>query len=226
MFSELSSESRLHFREECGRDATRVWLLVAGGDHHLLQLAYNLDSTEPFIQDQFYHKAARTVKPLPGPPNGRVGSGFVSWNSHAIMKDNRGRRDYFFTELVSEMGGSDVSVIEPPFCILPVEDGDIGTGAIGDAGVIIEEKVINNIPYAYAIPMLTGWDIGYAVGDQHVKEIGVSLDEFQWQLNDPQRVLRYKVSSVVRDRDDSPANFFRHRVTILGLRPLDGVKLK
>jgi hypothetical protein len=32
--------------------------------------------------------------------------------------------------------------------------------------------------------------------------------------------LRYTVSSIVRDKDSFPDNYFRHKVTILGLKPI------
>jgi len=195
-----------------------------GGDHHLLQLGYNLESSEVFIQHQDYYKALNLkVNPLPTPPTARAGSGFVSWNSYAIMKDDEGRRRYFFAELVSGMGGSDVSIIQPAFSIQPSKATGV---SIGQAGVKTKEVVIDNIPYKYAIPILTGWDIGYLGSDQHVKQIGIWIDDIKWTLNDPTRTLRYKVSSVVRDNDTDPANYFRHKVTILGLGPATGAQTK
>jgi len=86
--------------------------------------------------------------------------------------------------------------------------------------------VIDNIPYKYAIPMLTGWDIGSLGSDEHVKQIGIWIDEIKWMPGDPTGTLRYKVSSVVRDNDTVPANYFRHKVTILGLGPATGAKIK
>jgi hypothetical protein len=139
------------------------------------------------------------------------------------MKDDEGRRRYFFAELVSGMGGSDVSIIQPAFSIQPSKATGV---SIGQAGVKTKEVVIDNIPYKYAIPMLTGWDIGYVGSDQHVKQIGIWIDDIKWTLNDPTRTLRYKVSSVVRDNDTDPANYFRHKVTILGLGPATGAQTK
>jgi len=89
-----------------------------------------------------------------------------------------------------------------------------------------EEVVVDNIPYKYAIPMLTGWDIGYEGTDQHVKQIGIWIDEIKWTPGDPTRTLRYKVSSMVRDNDSDPPNYFRHKVTILGLGPATGAQIK
>jgi hypothetical protein len=199
----------------------------SSGDHHLLQLGYNLESSEAFIQHQDYYKALnRKVNPLPTPPTARAGSGFVSWNSYAIMKDDEyrsNRRAYGFAELVSGMGGSDVSIIQPAFSIQPSIVANIVPQG---SGVIAEEVVIDNIPYKYAIPMLTGWDIGYEGSDQHVKQIGIWLDGIKWTPGDPTGTLRYKVSSVVRDNDTDPANYFRHKVTILGLGPATGAQIK
>lgn len=193
-------------------------------DHHLLQLAYNLESSgQPFIEDRDYQKATKTLHPLSAPPDGRVGDGFVSWNSCSILKDDSGRRDVGFGEMVSAMGGSDVGVIEPPFFILPrAQPGGASLGLPGGSFVKTQEVLVDNVPYAYAVPMLTGWDIGYDPihGDQHVKHIGIWLDGFQWPLNDPQRALRYTVSSIVQDKDNQPANYFHAKVTILGLRHL------
>ena len=202
----------------------------SSGDHHLLQLGYNLESSGGFIQSQgigddlpYYKALNRKMNPLPTPPTARAGSGFVSWNSYAIMKDDEGRRSYSFAELVSGMGGSDVNIIQPAFSIQPRGTSNIVPQG---SGVITEEVVVDNIPYKYAIPMLTGWDIGYEGSDQHVKQIGIWIDEIKWTPNDPTRTLRYKVSSVVRDNDTDPANYFRHKVTILGLGPATGAQIK
>lgn len=37
--------------------------------------------------------------------------------------------------------------------------------------------VVGNIPYEYAVPKLTGWNVGYTASDQHVKEIGIWIEE-------------------------------------------------
>lgn len=184
-----------------------IWSEV---DHHLLQVAYNLEHSERFIQSWPYKKARGELNPLPTPPTGRVDTGAVSWGTNAILKDNDTRRDYEFGELVSAMGGSDVGVIQPPFAILP----RVGEG--GHAVVQLDKKevVIDNIPYAYAIPMLTGWDLNYPDDNHHVREIGIWLDDLHYAAG----VLSYKVSAVLHD-DSGHGHFSSHKVTILGLRP-------
>jgi hypothetical protein len=119
------------------------------------------------------------------------------------------------------MGGTDVSTIQPPFFILP---NNSVSGGFGGAGLKTQDVVIDSIPFDYAIPMLTGWDIGYTTSDQHVKEIGIWLDNLHYTkaTNDPAGTLQYRVSSVLHDDDTFPNNYFRHKVTILGLRPASG----
>jgi hypothetical protein len=203
-----------------------------GGDHHLLQLGYNLDHSEIFAEkDKIYNNNkdhVRTVgdlftgisAPLPSAAS-LVDSGFMSWNTYAILKDDSDRRDYVFTEAVSGLFGLDVHPIQPPFSILPIESA---SGGFDGAGVKSKDIVIDMIPYEYAIPMLTGWEVGYTVSDQHVKEIGIWIDEIHYRdQNDPPGRLRYKVSSVLHDDDTYPDNYFRHKVTILGLGPKSGV---
>ena len=203
-----------------------------GGDHHLLQLGYNLDHSEGFAEkDKIYSNNkdhVRTVGDIltgiPAPllsSASLVGSGFMSWNTYAILKDDSDRRDYVFTEAASGMFGLDVHPIQPPFSILPVESA---SGGFDGAGIKSKDIVIDNIPYEYAVPMLTGWDVGYTVSDQHVKEIGIWIDEISYrEPNDPPGRLRYKVSSVLHDDDTFPDNYFHHKITILGLGTKGGV---
>ena len=40
-------------------------------------------------------------------------------------------------------------------------------------GVVTQESVIENLPFEYAIPMLTGWELVLGCDDEHVKEIGI-----------------------------------------------------
>src|SRR5262249_50090353 len=93
-----------------------------GGDHHLLQLAYNLDHSEIFVeQGKVYNtpnppvRTVGDILPLPPAPlpsaASRVDDGFVSWKTYAILKDNDDSRYYAFGELVSVAGGNDVGVV-------------------------------------------------------------------------------------------------------------------
>lgn len=196
-----------------------------GDDHHLLQTGYNLDHSEIFMEKRkkYYKGLGDTTRDLPSqvdsvPPD----PSYVSWETYAIFKDNDTRRDYQFGEMVSGLGGNDVGVIQPPFPILPKEDmGFVGACSGGPSGVQTQEFVIENVPYEYAIPMLTGWELGYGCGgDKHVKEIGVWIDEIHYDKNPgtPVGTLRYKLSSILHD--DSDYGYNRHKVAVLGLKPV------
>ena len=204
------------------------WTKGGGGggtDHHLLQLAYNLESAAPFVRNQNYHKASGMLNPLVDAAADIVHGEFVSWKTSAIIKDNSLRRDYSFVEFVSAMGGPDVEVLQPEFVVVPREDVDaniVGGGTTG--GLKTADIVMSNLPYTYAVPMLTGWEIGYTPpgeGDQHVKEFGVHIDRIRYERppGSATGTLRYTVSSVLGDKDAFPENYFRHKVTILGLKP-------
>ena len=191
-----------------------------GDDHHLLQLAYNLESVAPFVRDQNYHKGSAMLNPLAEAATGVVNGEFVSWKTSVIIKDNSRRHDYAFAEFVSAMGGPDVEILQPEFAVLPREDVDaniVGGGPL--AGLKTADVVVSKLPYTYAVPILTGWDIGYTPpgeGNQHVKEFGVFIDQIKYASG----TLSYTVSSILRDKDDFPENYFRHKATILGLKPI------
>src|SRR5262249_46174576 len=126
----------------------RGFLIGWDSDHHLLQLAYNLDHSETFIAAQRYYKGDGFSTPiLSGGIQARVESGFVSWNSDAILKDNDSRRAYQFGELASGLGGRDVGVVQPPFAVLPYD----GAGAfLGNGGIQHERIAIDRVPFRYA----------------------------------------------------------------------------
>ena len=190
-------------------------------DRHLLQVAYNLDHSETFVEHgRQYRKAGfkRIEAPLPSPVS-RVDSGYVSWETHTVFKDNDRRRDYIFGETVSALTGGDVGIIQPPFSILPTEDG--GGLQTAQGGILTKDFVIENIPFEFAVPMLTGWDLRYELDDEHITEIGIWIEDWSYEkpFGAPAGTLRYKLSSVMRDKNSKPGHAFRHKVTMLGLRP-------
>ena len=197
-------------------------------DHNLFQLAYNMDHSEVMADSRKYNKLGQQIMaPLPNPPTSHVDSGFVSWSPYAIFEDNDTRRDYTFAELVSGLGGNDVGLIQPPFSILPTAaDAGIfsGCGEVGGQPTVTEHHVIENIPYQFAIPMLTGWDVQYLCSDEHVKDVGVWIDD--WSYQPPSGAsggtLQYTLSSILADNDSTRTHIVSDRVTVLGLRAATG----
>jgi hypothetical protein len=182
-----------------------------------------MDHSEIFVENATkYKKAGTVVAPVPPPPplppnSSRVGSGFASWETSAIFKDEDTRRRYAFGELVSGLGGNDVGVIQPPFSILP-KKVQSGCGSVTGKGFKTEAFEIDNIPYEYAVPMLTGWELAYLCSDENVLEAGIRIDK--WDYDRSIGKLRYTLSSFLRDDDSSPDFFNSHKVTVLGIKPV------
>jgi hypothetical protein len=125
--------------------------------------------------------------------------------------------------MVSGMAGSDVGIIQPPFSVLP-QESSWGCAYIGSAAVTEEKFDIENVPYQFAIPMLTGWNLQYDCNDEHVKEIGMWISD--WSYDPPATgaggTLHYSLFSILRDNDNEPPYMHDHKVTVLGLRPIAG----
>jgi len=188
-------------------------------DHKILQIAYNLDHSERFIKNENYRKLGEIFNPSL-PDSAMVDSGFVSWESHVIFKDNNARRDFEFGEIVSGLSGADLSVIDPPYSILPSEDD---CGSFEYPGLHpTDEIVIKNIPFQYAVPMLTGWELGYSCDDENIKKAGIRIENWSY-IKDPVNgtgTLRYKLSSDFSDKNTDNQTFRSHNVTIIGIKPL------
>jgi hypothetical protein len=204
-----------------------VW---SSEDHHVRQAAYNLDHSEIYAdrQTRYNKQSALVPAPLPDAAS-HADSGFVSWGPYAIFKDNDTRRDYFFAELVSAMAGADVGVIQPPYAVLPADDGSSifsGCGSNNSNGVVSQDFVVEDVPFQFAAPMLTGWDLQYLCDDHHVRDVGIWIDHWTYQPPGPGAAggtLRYTLSSILRD-DDNNGFAANGKVTILGLRPISGGK--
>jgi hypothetical protein len=193
--------------------------------HHLLQVAYNLDHSETFVEQGKQYKKGFQKLTIPSTTlASHADSGFVSWDSYVVFKDNDKRRGYGFGEMTSALGGADVGVIQPPYSILPKEDTGPTTTCVssGQPDILTQEFTVENIPFECAIPMLTGWELKYGCDDEHVTEMGVWIDEWSYQLGPQGGTLRYKVSSVLRDKDSQPEHIRSQKVAILGLGHLMG----
>jgi hypothetical protein len=191
-------------------------------NNNLLQLAYNLTHRELFVYPKGYG-----ALPNPNVPESQVDASIISWETHGIFKDNRLARIYRFMEVFSVLSGDDVRVTQPPFTILPIEDqSGVFSGCISTtgSGVVNEKHEIANIPYDYAIPMLTGWNLSFECDDQHVSGIGAWLSDFSYEKPPASTAgrLRYTVSSILHDRDNDPGFSLGHKVDILGLRLTPG----
>lgn len=191
-------------------------------DHHLKQISYNRGHSEIFVQNKkTYRKSTGIVTPSFSGDASQVGTGYASWETSVIFKDDDTRRRYGFGEMVSGLAGTDLGIIEPPFSVLPLSGAD---GANASGGVRTAKFTITNIPYNYAIPVLSGWDLGYLTSDNHVKEGGVWIDNIHYDKNPTALTgtLTYELSAVLRDNDNWPDFFIGHKVTVLGFQAATG----
>lgn len=185
-----------------------IW--SGGADHNLLQLAYNLDYGERYIAG-----GKRYVSGGSNPPGiDRLGTDFISWETKTVFKDNALKRDHFTGELVSVITGTPVTVAQPPFTIVPREDR---SNCVGFGEPASETRTIERVPFDVAVPVLTGWDLGYICDDEEVEEIGIWLDGFAYRPAGFAGELEYTRNAVLRDQDGGNGTRLRHRVAILGL---------
>lgn len=164
-------------------------------DYPLLQVAYNLSQT--------------SVTPnQAGSPN---------WTTQTIFKDN-GIRTHRIKTRVALIHGRSIKV-RPDFLALNPRSGKADTCRKSiDGAVRTQTFQIDELPYDYAIPMLTGWDLTNECENQRVQRAGIWIHDIHF---DPQlHRLEYKVSSILRDQDGAPSFNSAHRVTVLGLNRL------
>ena len=82
---------------------------------------------------------------------------------------------------------------------------------------------MEKVPYDYAIPVLTGWDLQYGCTDHEVERIGVYLVEFEYVKapNAPTGTLNYTIFSTLRDDSDN-GHAAQYKVSVLGFNGLGG----
>jgi hypothetical protein len=198
---------------ECQTSPVPLCITLDLGDSHVLQLAYVLGQSARFLTAGLFN-FEQDQAPIPAPS--RIEDGLVSWRSSGILKDNGNTRAFVVRERTTALFGNDLDVVEPPYAP-PVRDNrSTPSVVVGGPDVQTEDVTIEGVLFSTAIPMLAGWELRYPYGAQHVREVGVWVHEFA--QSDPPGTLRYKLSWVLRDRDNKPATVMSHKVNILGIR--------
>ena len=167
-------------------------------DRELLQVAYNMDHSAAFVQTDDGSRADETVR---------------AWESYFIFKDNDRRHSYSYDEHYSALAGDDVDTIVPRFSILPREDT---SGCLRfDLDAVVRDVEVRDLPFDYAIPLMTGWDIGDNCSDVQIEEIGVRLENIEYEKDPaaPTGILRYRFVSDFNNMGHTA----RFKVNILGL---------
>jgi hypothetical protein len=149
-----------------------------------------------------------------------------AWAFQTVLKDNEKAKEinaYWSSESVVLIGGTGIGVMREPFelearepnnpwyrrCVAP--DGERRTDSF----------VIENVPFQNAVPVLTGFDMSFSCGDQHVKEVGARIVDFGYDRppGSATGTLRYRLESVLRDKSGGPNHRVDHRVHVLGFGP-------
>jgi hypothetical protein len=190
-----------------------------GGDHHVLQQAWQLDHSEIFIEQGRAYGVLDPPQGADSPSRRTVQR--PSWETYSVLKDNARARSFNFAAQVTPMVGTAISILRPPFAILPGRTSGFPEGCIGPGGPAgIKRKTIEivGLPYDYAIPLLTGWDLDYGCGDEHVTELGIWLEGIEYEKTNPTNGrLTFTVASVLRDKNSRPPHAAEFKVDVLGL---------
>jgi hypothetical protein len=222
-----------NYRQDVGfiATSTSVGVLPRGfgmswrQDRQLLQAAYEMGASENSVTAGANY--GELDPPAIAADTMRLGDGAVSWDSGLILKDNATRHDFYAAEMVSVLAGPAVTLVHPPFAIAPREQidqdcGGIFTGCIttgaGNPGVVTRDITVENLPFDYAVPVLSGWSLGYRQDDHTVRDLGVQIVDFAYDkvAGEPTGTLRYTVLLVADNREgDEPA--LSHRASVLGL---------
>jgi hypothetical protein len=183
-------------------------------DHHVLQAGFDLGPATPVL--------AGTE---------------LTWTSQMILKDNSPVDTYSGAAFVTVLSGTSVALWQPPavwhwtdaggveeptdFTLSP--DTPAGCDWLDGREEYLESYTVDKVPFDYAVPVLTGWDLSYVCTDHHVERIGAYLVEFAY-VKDPAAAtgtLNYTVFSTLRDDSDN-GHAARYKVSILGLNAMEG----
>jgi hypothetical protein len=208
-FTTKAFKARTPFRPKA-RLLAGFGVTFADDDHHLLQFAF--DSGDPKL-------AKKRVK----------------WRPDVILKDNS-NRSYNVGQVATVLGGPSVKVFNPDFTWLESGSPQAGNYAVNnlhltarkEAKVCLQNPdvtehtytyVINDVPYTWAVPMLTGWDVSVACNDEHVKKIGAWIEDWSFTPNTSpgKGTLRYTVKTILEDKSPNRELWDGVQVEVLGI---------
>lgn len=191
-------------------------------DHEVLQVGFDLGTP-----------------PVGGTPV--IVNDTITWTSQMVLKDKSAVHRYGGAELVTVLSGKSVEMWQPrsvlhwkgtppdwvdeptQLNLSPAEP--CGFGCVGNGNEEhLESYSVEKVPYDYAIPVLTGWDMQYATTDHHIERVGVYLVEFDY-VKDPNAdtgTLNYTIFSTMRDDSDNGHYNPKYKVSVLGLNALGG----
>lgn len=164
-----------------------------------------------------------------------AGNGQMGWTSRALFKDNDAAHDFYVGQLVSTMSYSSPETFHPAEVMLETPagfepqkngveltpfDGDTSCTAVGNSTPAIAHYRVD-VPYAYAVPVLSGWELGYVCTDHHARQMGAAITGWRFERRQDGNggSLFYTVEHALSDDSDN-VNYARVSVDVLGLKPL------
>jgi len=199
----------------------QFWYDDGNNEHNLLQAGFDLSNDVPAISGNA-----------------------ISWTSEALLKDNDGQ-PFGAGMSAALLIGPSVSMWQPVEVWHRVVESNVRPSwELVSAGfkltardadtcwyctsVGINQPTVWNdyaveVPFKYAVPMLTGWDLGDAFSDHHVLQVGAYIDHFRFVPSGNGRSgrLYYTVVSTYEDDGSSDGNVTSNKVTVLGFNPID-----
>ena len=183
-------------------------------DHHVLQIGFDLGKS-------------------------KVKRKRIKWKSDVVFRDDNGDDGTRSASIVSVLSGDSVNVFRPASAWVEGGDAPVGqvsndlklaprTGqgtfgaCLGSSSERTVEMAIVTPPYTWAIPMLTGWDLGSPCGDEHLTHVGVWVEDFRYVLvpGASNGTLYYTVKTNFGDKDGFPGMLDRVQVDVLGINLL------
>ena len=166
-----------------------------------------------------------------------TGGNTITWTSQTILKDNEKAFDYMGSEVVNILSGQSVHMWQPRSVLhliganmvekpthLVLKPAEPSYGCIFDGSEEFEEfYVVEELPFDYAILVLTGWDLQYECENHEIERIGIFLANFEY-VKDPiasTGALNYTIFSTLRDDSDN-GHDAKYKVSIPGLNELGG----
>ncbi|MBM4244324.1 MAG: hypothetical protein FJ148_10980 [Deltaproteobacteria bacterium] len=184
-------------------------------DHHVLQIGFDLGKA-------------------------KVRRKRIKWKSDVVFRDNNGDDGTRSASIVSVLTGDSVNVFHPAGA--RVEGGDAPVGYVsndlelaarsGGSGIVgaclgspaerTVEMAIVTPPFTWAIPMLTGWDLGSPCRDNHLTHVGAWIEDFRYVRvpGESNGTLYYTIKTNFGDKDDIPGMLDRVQVDVLGINLL------
>ena len=156
----------------------------------------------------------------------------ISWTSRSLFKDDESSRRFSSAEIVDVLNGPGVTTWEPTvvsrfeaspfghwvpeqvdFQLRPKASAGFGEGCIANQTDEIAKHYQVEVPFPYAVPMLTGWQLDQPCNDTDITKIGVYLENFSFTpyANGEGGFLRYTVVGRLTNGDEGRLSDLRHQ---------------